>query len=58
MKDFKLYVEQRPLGNGDYTVDHSAQIFAFDRQGRVRLVIPQTAAPQAIASDLHVLLNG
>jgi protein SCO1/2 len=58
VKDFKLYVEQRPLGNGDYTVDHSAQVFAFDRQGRVRLVIPQTSSPEAIASDLHLLLNG
>jgi protein SCO1/2 len=58
VKDFKLYVEQRPLGNGDYTVDHSAQVFAFDRQGRVRLVIAQTSSPQAIASDLHLLLNG
>jgi len=57
VKDFKLYVEERPLGNGDYSVDHSAQIFAYDRKGNLRLVIPQTSAPDAIASDLRVLLN-
>ena len=57
VKDFKLYVEERPTGNGDYTVDHSAQIFAYDRKGRLRLVMPQTATPDAIASDLRVLLD-
>jgi protein SCO1/2 len=56
-KDFKLYVEERPTGNGDYSVDHSAQIFAYDRKGRLRLVMPQTATPEAIASDLRVLLD-
>ena len=56
-KDFKLYVEERPTGNGDYSVDHSAQIFAYDRKGRLRLVMPQTATPDAIASDLRVLLD-
>ena len=57
IKDFKLYVDERPLGNGDYSVDHSAQIFAYDRKGQLRLVMPQTAAPDALASDLRVLLN-
>jgi protein SCO1/2 len=57
VKDFKLYVEEHPLGNGDYSVDHSAQMFVYDRQGRLRLVMPQTAAADAIASDLRVLLD-
>ena len=57
VKDFKLYVEERPTGNGDYSVDHSAQMFAYDRKGRLRLVMPQTATPDAIASDLRVLLD-
>jgi protein SCO1 len=57
IKDYKLYVEERPTGNGDYSVDHSAQIFAYDRKGRLRVVIPQTATPDAIASDLRVLLD-
>jgi protein SCO1/2 len=57
IKDFRLYVEERPLGNGDYSVDHSAQIFAYDRKGQLRLVMPQTATPDALASDLRVLLD-
>ena len=56
-KDFHLYVEERPIGNGDYSVDHSAQIFAYDRKGQLRLVMPQTATPDALASDLRVLLD-
>jgi protein SCO1/2 len=57
-KDFNMYVAERPGKTPDaYTVDHSTQMYAFDRQGRVRLVIPHTAAPAAIASDLKVLLN-
>ncbi|HZZ94044.1 MAG TPA: SCO family protein [Usitatibacter sp.] len=57
IKDYRLFVEERPTGNGDYSVDHSAQIFAYDRKGRLRVVIPQTATPDAIASDLRVLLD-
>jgi protein SCO1/2 len=56
-KDFHLYVEERPTGNGDYSVDHSAQIFAYDRKGQLRLVMPQTATPDALASDIRVLLD-
>lgn len=57
VKDFRLYVEERPTGNGEYTVDHTAQIFAYDRKGALRLVMPATTAPDAIASDLRVLLD-
>lgn len=57
-KEFKMYVVERPGKTPDtYTVDHSTQMYAFDREGRVRLVIPHTAAPAAIASDLKILLN-
>jgi protein SCO1/2 len=40
-----------------YTVDHSAQMFVFDRQGRLRLLLPPNLASAAISSDLRVLLN-
>jgi protein SCO1 len=57
-KDFKMYVVERLGKTPDtYTVDHSTQMYAFDREGRVRLVIPHTTAPAAIASDLKILLN-
>jgi protein SCO1 len=57
-KDFNVYVQQRPgKAPGAYTVDHSTQVYAFDRQGRVRLVFAFGTAPSAVASDLKILLN-
>lgn len=57
-KDFKVYAQERPGKEpGSYTVDHSAQTFAFDREGRLRLMFGYGTAPEAIASDLRILLN-
>ncbi len=33
-KTFKIYVERVPLPNGDYTIDHTARILLFDRDGQ------------------------
>lgn len=33
-KAYAIYVERVPLPNGDYTIDHSAQIMLFDRNGK------------------------
>lgn len=33
-KAFKIYVERVPLPNGDYTIDHTARILLFDRNGQ------------------------
>jgi protein SCO1/2 len=38
-------------------VDHSSQTFVLDREGRLRLILPYGTKPEAIASDLKVLLN-
>ncbi|HET7197836.1 MAG TPA: SCO family protein [Burkholderiales bacterium] len=46
-KDFKIFYEKRKEGDS-YTVDHSAQSYVFDPQGRLRLLV----RPQGIASDL------
>jgi protein SCO1/2 len=57
-KDFKVYANQRPGKTAEtYTVDHSAQSFVFDREGRLRLLLPPNMASAAIASDLRVILN-
>ena len=57
-KDFKVYANQRPGKTPEtYTVDHSAQSFVFDRQGRIRLLLPPNMASAAIASDLRLILN-
>jgi protein SCO1/2 len=46
-KDFKIYYEKRKQGD-TYTVDHSAQSYVFDPQGRLRLLV----RPQGVAADL------
>ena len=57
-RDFHVYAQERPGKSDDsYTVDHSAQTFVFDREGRVRLVLAYGSAPADIASDLHILLR-
>ena len=56
--DFKIYAAERPGKTPEsYTVDHAAQTFVFDRQGKVRLVMGYGMAPDAIASDVRILLN-
>jgi protein SCO1/2 len=57
-KDFKVYAQERPGKTPDtYTVDHAAQTFVFDKQGKLRLVMGYGMAPDAIASDVRILLN-
>jgi len=57
-RDFKVYAKERPGKTPDtYTVDHAAQTFVFDRQGKLRLVMGYGMAPEAIASDVRILLN-
>ena len=58
-RDFKVYAQERPGRTAEtYTVDHAAQTFVFDRQGKLRLVMGYGMAPDAIASDVRLLLNG
>ena len=56
--EFKVYAQERAGKTADtYTVDHTAQTFAFDREGRLRLVFGYGATPDAMASDFRILLN-
>jgi protein SCO1/2 len=57
-RDFKVYAHKRDGKTpGDYSIDHSAQSFVFDAQGRIRLVIGYGLEPEKIASDLRLVLN-
>jgi protein SCO1/2 len=56
--EFKVYAQERAGKTPEtYTVDHTAQTFAFDKEGRLRLVFGYGATPEAMASDFRVLLN-
>ena len=56
-RDFHVYANVRKEGD-TWLVDHSAQIFALDPSGRMRIVFAPDTAPQVLASDLRLLLNG
>ena len=56
-RDFKIYFEKRKQGNG-YTVDHSAQTYVIDPQGRLRLLVRHERIAQDLADDLRLLLRG
>ena len=56
--DFKIYAAERAGKTPEtYTVDHSAQTYAYDPQGRIRLVVGYGFTPDAMASDIRLLLN-
>jgi protein SCO1/2 len=55
-KDFKVYYEKRKTGD-TYSVDHSAQTYVIDPQGRLRLFVRQERIGSDLAQDLKTLLN-
>jgi len=57
-KEFKIYFEKRPgRTTGEYSVDHSAQSYVIDPQGRLRLFVRHERIAQDLAPDLRTLLN-
>src|SRR5438874_11656997 len=55
-KDFKIYFEKRKQGDS-YTVDHSAQSYVIDPQGRLRLLVRHDRIAQDLAPDLQAILK-
>ncbi len=55
-KEFKVYYEKRKQGDG-YTVDHSAQTYVIDPQGRLRLFVRQDRIASDLPDDLRTLLK-
>ena len=57
--EFKIiYHKSQVKSEFTYMVDHSTQMYAFDPQGRIRLMIRHEAGADAIAKDLTKLVNG
>jgi protein SCO1 len=54
--DFKIYFEKRKQG-GSYTIDHSAQSYVIDPQGRLRLLVRHDRIAQDLAADLQAILR-
>jgi protein SCO1/2 len=55
-KEFKIYYEKRKQGES-YTIDHSAQAYVLDPQGRLRLLVRHDRIGQDLAPDLRTLLK-
>ena len=57
-KEFKvIYQKSQVKSEFTYMVDHSTQMYAFDPQGRIRLMIRHETGAEAIAKDLTTLVN-
>jgi protein SCO1 len=58
-KEFKVIYQKQPGPSpGSYTVDHSAGVYVFDPQGRLRLYVSHGQGPDVYAHDLRLLLGG
>jgi protein SCO1/2 len=56
-KNFKIfYTKQNETGKSDYTIDHSAGVYAFDKNGKIRIYIKFGQKPNEIASDLEKII--
>jgi protein SCO1/2 len=55
-KEFKIYFEKRKQGD-TYTVDHSAQSYVLDAQGRLRLLVRHDRIAQDLPDDLRAILK-
>lgn len=56
-KNFKIYYEkQTEAGKSGYTIDHSAGVYAFDKQGKIRVYLKFGEKPEQLAHDLSTLL--
>ena len=56
-KEFKIYYEKRKSGDS-YSVDHSAQSYVIDPQGRLRLLVRHDRIGSDLPEDLRTLLKG
>lgn len=59
LKDFKIYAKKVEGKTAtSYTMDHSAQSYVYDAQGRLRLYNRYGSGPQALADDIKLILQG
>jgi protein SCO1/2 len=57
-KDFKVFYSKVPGRTpGNYSIDHSAGMYLFDRQGRLRVFERHGTTPEVLAADLRQLIK-
>jgi protein SCO1 len=57
-KEFKVFYQKQPTKTpGGYTMDHTANSYVFDTQGKVRLVVKHGLGAAPLVQDLKQLLK-
>jgi protein SCO1 len=57
-KDYKVYYKKvEGKTPTSYSMDHSAASYVYDQQGRLRLYTRNGTGPQALASDIRLLMK-
>lgn len=55
-RSFRVYYHKRSGKGGDYTIDHTAGCYVFDKQGRIRLFVP-FGREKSLVADIRTLLD-
>jgi protein SCO1/2 len=57
-KEFKVFYAKVPgKTEGNYTMDHTAGSYVFDKAGKLRLFVRYGGGPEALAADIKALLS-
>ncbi|MEM7644651.1 MAG: SCO family protein, partial [Pseudomonadota bacterium] len=56
-RSWRVYWQKRPLGDGDYTVDHYASVFVLDDQGTVVDLISYGEDPESAKAKIAAVLG-
>jgi protein SCO1/2 len=57
-REFKIFYAKVPGSNaGNYTLDHTAGTYVFDRDGKLRLFVRNGQDPRSIVHDIRQLLS-
>jgi protein SCO1/2 len=52
-KAYRVYAKKVPIGNGDYSMDHTALVYLMDKQDRFVAPFKLDRKPEAAAADLR-----
>jgi protein SCO1 len=56
-KEFRVYYKVRPLGRGEYAIDHSSFIYVIDPQSRVVELLTGNLPGHSVAEELRRLMG-
>lgn len=56
-RSWRVYWQKRPLGDGDYTLDHFASVFVLDEEGRVVDLISYGEDPETAKAKIRAVTS-